>query len=72
MRADEASAARAAYAGKAAMNVEAGVRAIYLFDRQHSVFLDLGVKALAKEIKTSPLVDRRQENQVPMGYLYRF
>lgn len=72
VRTSEATASRAAYLGKSTVNTELGLRAMYRFDRQNSVVLDLSVKALGKEIKNSPLVNRRQENQVFMGYLYRF
>lgn len=72
VRAAEASAGRAAYAGTGTMNAEVGLRTMYMFDRKQSLFLDLGVKALGQEIKDSPLVDRRQENRVFLGYLYRY
>ncbi len=72
VRANEVTTARAAYEGKAGVNAELGLRSTYLFDRHHSMFLDVGVTSLAKEIKNSPLVDRSTENRVFVGYLYRF
>lgn len=72
VRAHEVRAGRAAYAGKSALNAELGLRGTYLIDPHNSVFLDIGVSSLAKEIKNSPLVDRSTENRVFMGYLYRF
>lgn len=72
VRANEVTATRAAYQGQAGVNAELGLRSTYLFDRHHSMFLDVGVTRLAKEIKHSPLVDRSTENRVFVGYLYRF
>jgi len=72
VRGTEAQAGRVAYAGQAALNTELGLRSVYMFDPRHSMFLDLGVSRLAKEIKDSPLVDRSTENRVFVGYLYRF
>jgi MipA family protein len=72
VRANEVAAGRPAYFGESAVNAELGARATYLFDRSHSMFLDVGVTRLAKEIKGSPLVDRSTENRMSVGYLYRF
>lgn len=72
VRGHEATAGRAAYTAKAGVNTELGLRGAYMFDRHHSMFIDVGVTSLAKEIKNSPLVDRSTENRVFMGYLYRF
>ncbi|MDB6442497.1 outer membrane protein [Pseudomonas sp. NFACC32-1] len=72
VRDEEARSDRPAYDGKSAMNTEFGLRGTYLFDRHHSVFLDLEAVRLANEIKDSPLVDASTENSVRFGYLYRF
>lgn len=72
VRSHEVRAGRAAYSGQAGVNTELGLRGVYLFDRHHSMFIDVGVTGLAKEIKKSPLVDRSTENRVLLGYLYRF
>jgi outer membrane protein len=72
VRGNEVTAARAAYSGKSAVNAELGLRATYLVDPHNSLFLDVGVTSLGKEIKNSPLVDRSTENRVFVGYLYRF
>ena len=72
VRDNEIRADRPSYIGESAVNVEVGARASYLFNASHSVFIDVGVTSLAKEIKASPLVDRSTENRVSMGYLYRF
>lgn len=69
---NEARIDRPAYAGKSGVNAEVGIRGIYMFDKQHSVLLDVEVSSLAKEIKDSPLVDRSTENRVFLGYIYRF
>ena len=70
--ADEARAGRVAHAGKSGVNAELGLRGAYVVDAHHSLFLDLGVTKLSKQIKDSPLVDRSTENRVGLGYLYRF
>ena len=70
--ADEARAGRVAHAGKSGVNAELGLRGTYVVDAHHSLFLDLGVTKLSKQIKDSPLVDRSTENRVGLGYLYRF
>lgn len=72
VRSDEVRAGRAAYKGDSGMNLEFGARGTYMFNKQHSVFLDLEVTRLADEIKDSPLVDRSTENSVLFGYMYRF
>jgi MipA family protein len=72
VRDSEVRADRPSYVGKSGVNGEVGVRGIYMFDRRHSMFLDVGVSSLAKEIKDSPLVDRSNESRVILGYLYRF
>ncbi|WP_245801348.1 MipA/OmpV family protein [Pollutimonas bauzanensis] len=72
VRNNEARIDRPAYEGKSGVNAEVGVRGIYMFDKRHSVLLDVEVSSLAKGIKNSPLVDRSTENRVFLGYLYRF
>ncbi|WGI26208.1 MipA/OmpV family protein [Halomonas alkaliantarctica] len=63
---------RPAYSGESAVNIEAGVRGMYLFDQHHSVLIGVEVTSLADEIKDSPLVDRSTQNAVLVGYLYTF
>ncbi len=63
---------RPAYAGESAINIEAGMRGVYHFNRHHSVLMGVEVTSLADEIKDSPLVDRSTENSVFLGYLYHF
>lgn len=72
VRAAEATAGRAAYAGKGALNMEIGMRTMYRFDEHHSVLLDVGVTRLAKHIKASPLVDRSRTSKLILGYVYSF
>jgi outer membrane protein len=72
VRDTEIRADRPAYSGKSAVNAELGARATYLFNAAHSVFVDVGVTRLAKEMKNSPLVERSTESRVAAGYLYRF
>lgn len=72
VRASEATARRAAYAGKATANLEISLTGIYRFDKQQSLMLNVGVKSLGEEIKNSPIVGRSTENRVMLGYMYRF
>jgi outer membrane protein len=72
VRAGEATAARAAYAGEAAVNAEIGLTGIYAFDRNNLLTLNVSVKSLGDEIKSSPIVDRSTENRVLLAYTYRF
>jgi MipA family protein len=72
VRASEATAGRAAYLGKATLNPEVSLTGIYRFDKQQSLMLNVGAKALGKEIKNSPIVDRSTENRVMLGYTYHF
>lgn len=68
----EATASRAAYEGKSTVNLQVGLRTAYLLDAHQSLFLDLSATALGKEIKDSPLVDKKTVPAVAIGYLYRF
>lgn len=72
VRADEVSSDRAFYQGEAGLNTEIGLRAMYMFDRNQMLMLDLAVTSLAREIKDSPLVDSSTESRVILGYIYRF
>lgn len=63
---------RARYDGKAAVNVEVGVRIDYAIARKQNVFLDLSGTRLGTGIKDSSLVDRSSTSAVRVGYLYRF
>lgn len=72
VRASEATAGRAAYAGKAVVNPEISLTGIYRFDMHQSLMLNVGVKSLGKEIKNSPIVGRSTESRVMLGYMYRF
>ncbi|MCE8021503.1 MipA/OmpV family protein [Halomonas sp. MCCC 1A11036] len=72
VRDNEVRLGRPAYAGEAATNIEAGVRGVYMFNKQHSILMGVEVTSLADEIKDSPLVDRSTTNSVFLGYIYRF
>ncbi len=72
VRADEVRSDRAFYQGEAGLNTEIGLRAMYMFDRNQMLMLDLAVTSLASEIKDSPLVDSSTESRVILGYIYRF
>lgn len=72
VRADEARPARAAHEGKSGVNADMGLRATYIVDVHHSMFLDLEVSKFSSKIKDSPLVDRSTGTRAGLGYLYRF
>jgi outer membrane protein len=68
----EAAPGRPAYRAESGVNLEAGLRGIFMFDRHHSVMLDLSVTSLSSQVKNSPLVDRASENRALLAYVYRF
>lgn len=68
----EARPGRAAYTGKAATALSAGLRLDYQLQPKQSVFLDLGVTRLPDEIKRSPIAGRSSVSHASVGYLYRF
>jgi outer membrane protein len=68
----EARSGRGVYRPDATVNTSIGMRMDYRLAPQQMLFLDLGVEALGKEIRNSPLVDRRSVPEVRLGYLYRF
>lgn len=72
VRTHEVRIDRPAYVGEAGINIEYGIRGIYMFDRHSSLLLDVGATSLATEIKDSPLVDSSTENSVLFGYRYQF
>lgn len=72
VRSAEAGPGRAAYAGKSAVNAELGLRAIYGFTAEQSVFMDVSATGLGASIKRSPLVGRNWVTGLRLGYAYRF
>lgn len=72
VRASEARAGRPAYEGKSTVSAELGLRSVYAFTRQHSVYLDVSATRLGDKIKDSPLVDRSNESAFRFGYVYQF
>lgn len=68
----EATAVRAAYAPKASLNTEVGLRAFYGLTQQQSVFVDVHATALGAPIKDSPLVSRSSVAGMRLGYVYGF
>ena len=72
VRANEATPTRGVYLGKAATNVEAGVRIGYSLAPQHQLSLDLSTTRLGSSIKASPLVERSRQDGVRFGYMYLF
>lgn len=72
VRTSEARAGRSAYRGESTLSTELGLRSVYAFTRQHSVYLDLSTTWLGDGIKDSPLVDRSNESALRFGYVYQF
>jgi outer membrane protein len=72
VQADEALVQRPAYAGRASVNVEAGIRVDTTWRRRHTLFIDAGFQSLGTGIKDSPLVDRDTQSRLSIGYLYTF
>lgn len=70
--ANEVRADRPAYLGKAAVMTEVGLRGIYMYDRNHSVMMDISATRLPDEIKKSPLVNRSSTNSIILAYMYSF
>ncbi|WMD22152.1 MipA/OmpV family protein [Achromobacter seleniivolatilans] len=68
----EATPRRAQYNADATTNFQLGLRTTYLFNKHHSMFVDVGATFLGKEIKDSPLVERSVIPGVVAGYMYRF
>jgi outer membrane protein len=68
----QATSARAAYAGRATVNLEGGLRTVFLFNPSNSLFLDVNATAYGKGITDSPLVDRQVAPGAVLGYAYRF
>jgi outer membrane protein len=72
VKTSEARVGRSAYQGDSSNGVDAGLRVDYSPARQHTLFLDLGVKQFGDAIKDSPLVEKSSQSSVSLGYLYRF
>lgn len=72
VRSHEVRLDRPGYSGDAAVNIEYGIRSAYMFDQHQSVFIDVGITSLGKEIKNSPLVDSSTESRIMLAYMYRF
>lgn len=68
----EAGLGRAAYSGTSTVNTELGLRAVYGFTAEQSVFVDLSATGLGSSIKRSPLVGRNWVTGLRLGYAYRF
>lgn len=68
----EARTGRPAYEADSAFQFEFGVRSMYLFNKKHSAFIDLGITSLSSEIKDSPIVDSSTTEHIMLGYTYHF
>lgn len=72
VRSNEVRAGRSAYAGDSALNPELGLRVAYRLSSLHSMYLDASVTRLDDVIRDSPLVGRKTEGALRLGYLYQF
>ncbi|GAB4059013.1 MipA/OmpV family protein [Uliginosibacterium sediminicola] len=72
VEAAEARLDRAAYDGRATLNLSTSLRLGYAIDKHQSLSLDAGVRRLGNSIVDSPLVDKRTQPIFGMGYMYRF
>ncbi|MDH0864322.1 MipA/OmpV family protein [Mitsuaria sp. GD03876] len=72
VRAEEATARRAAHAGAASTNLELGLRVGYAIAPRHRLSLDLSTTRLGDAIQDSPLVERRRQDSARLSYLYLF
>jgi outer membrane protein len=68
----EATNWRSQYEGKASLNLGVGLRGRYMIDAHQFASFELGVKHYGSGITDSPLVDRRYQPQLSLGYAYRF
>ena len=72
VNAAEANPNRAAYAGKSTTNLELGLRTSYALAPQQTLMLDVSYTTLGSAIKDSPLVERKHQTGLRLGYVYRF
>lgn len=72
VRPGEARQGRPAYTGDGALNPELGVRVGYRLGSGHNVYMDASVTRLDSAIADSPLVGRKTESALRLGYLYQF
>lgn len=72
VRPEEVTSYRPAYTGSSTINIEYGVRAAYIFDKNNSLMADFRITSLGSEIKDSPLVDSSTENNLLLFYMYKF
>lgn len=72
VRANEVREGRPAYTGDSALNPELGLRVAYRLSSAHSMYVDASVTSLDDVIQDSPLVGRKSESALRLGYLYQF
>lgn len=72
VRDEEVRFDRPSYKADGGFNIDFGIRGTYMFNKQHSMFLDLELTKLSKEIKDSPLVDASTQNFALFAYMYKF
>lgn len=68
----EARSWRSQYEGKASLNLGVGLRGRYMIDAHQSASFELGVRHYGSGITDSPLVNRRYQPQLNLGYAWHF
>ncbi|MEO6920341.1 MAG: MipA/OmpV family protein [Collimonas sp.] len=68
----EATATRAAYAGKSTANLEAGIRTDYALTRNQLIMIDISDTRYGTGITDSPLVDKSSSVAAHVAYVYKF
>lgn len=72
VRPNEVREGRPTYTGDSALNAELGLRVAYRLSPTHSMYLDASVTRLDDVIQGSPLVGRKTESALRLGYLYQY
>lgn len=72
VRANEATATRAAFQGKSTVNIEAGMTFGYMLAKNQMLMLDVNVTKLGSGITDSPIVVNKNLTTVGLGYMFRF
>ncbi len=72
VRPNEVREGRPTYSGDSALNPELGLRVAYRLSSTQSMYLDASVTVLDDVIEDSPLVGRKTESALRLGYLYQF
>lgn len=72
VRPHEESPVRPAYAGRSALNLDAGIDVQYQIGAAHTVLASVKYRRFGSAIQDSPLIDKSGSPRVTIGYLHRF